>query len=238
MILAELEVYHSRPIAPTRRVAIGRTVLPVEDAPGWGGLLLGAVVARYSSAVDPDLMPELVKLTYMVERGQKVPQPRLRHRLQKDRIGLTRSVHRITKVKGRGISFAFEERHSAPAQYVLAAVYAVGSVDYQLRPEIMRVIRRAIGWQGSTENQEQLLAHLTDANPRFALSASIKSDPVEWALEVLGMGDLKDPGADLVQKHFRRQLREAHPDQGGEADDAARRIAELGEARRILLSIS
>lgn len=238
MILAELEVYHSRPITPTRRVAIGRTVLPADDPPGWGGLLLGAVVARYSSAVDADLMPELVKLTYMVERGQKVPQPRLRHRLQNDRIGLTRSVHRITRFKGSGIGFQFEERHSAPAQYVLAAVYAAGSLDYELRPEVMRVIRRAIGWQGSTENQEQLLGHLTNANPRFSLSASIKSDPVEWALEVLGMGELTDPDADLVQKHFRQQLREAHPDQGGEVDDAARRIAELGEARRILLSIA
>jgi hypothetical protein len=43
MLLAELEVWHSRPITPTRRVALGHLVLPTDPAPGFGGLLLGAV---------------------------------------------------------------------------------------------------------------------------------------------------------------------------------------------------
>ncbi len=38
MLLAELEVFHSRPIAPTRRVAIGVAVLPTAPPPGFGGL--------------------------------------------------------------------------------------------------------------------------------------------------------------------------------------------------------
>ena len=42
-MLAELEVWHSRPVTPTRRVALGHLILPVDPAPGFGGLLLGAV---------------------------------------------------------------------------------------------------------------------------------------------------------------------------------------------------
>jgi len=237
VILAELEVYHSRPIAPTRRVAVGKTILPADDAAGYAGLLLGAIVARYSNALDEDLFPELVKLTYMVERGQRVPQPRLRHRLQEDRIGLTRSVHRLVKHKRQGITFEFEQRHAAPAQYVLAAVYAAGKVDYEKRGEVMRVIRKAIGWPGDTDQHAQLLSHLADENPRFLMSTSSASDPIEWAMEVLGFDDTsdRDPDAKVVQRQFREQLRSAHPDQGGEDDGAADRIAEITEARRILL---
>ena len=62
MLLAELEIWHSRPIAPTRRVALGRRNLPVEPPPGFGGLLLGAVVAAHIGELDPDFLPELSSL--------------------------------------------------------------------------------------------------------------------------------------------------------------------------------
>ncbi len=39
-----------------------------------------------------------------------------------------------------------------------------------------------------------------------------------------------------VQRRFRDLLRVAHPDHGGDTDDAAQRIADLTEARRILLA--
>ncbi len=38
-----------------------------------------------------------------------------------------------------------------------------------------------------------------------------------------------------MQDRFRDLLRDAHPDHGGDVDDAAQRITELTEARRILL---
>ena len=44
VLLAELEIWHSRPIAPTRRVALGRSLLPVDPPPGFGGILLGGGV--------------------------------------------------------------------------------------------------------------------------------------------------------------------------------------------------
>ena len=39
----------------------------------------------------------------------------------------------------------------------------------------------------------------------------------------------------MVQRRFRELLVEAHPDHGGDEIDAAARIEELTEARRILL---
>jgi hypothetical protein len=56
-------------------------------------------------------------------------------------------------------------------------------------------------------------------------------------MEVLGYGPSDHPDRDDVQRRFRRLLRLAHPDHGGEADVAADRIDELGEARRTLLAV-
>ena len=236
-MLAELEVYHSRPIAPTRRVAIGRTILPVDDSPGFGGLLLGAIVAKYSQQIDPELLEELEILSYQVEQGQRIPQPRLRHRLQKDRIGLTRSVHQLERLPNNKLHLNFESTHNAPPQYVLAAVYSAGTLDPGPRTDVMKVIRRAIGWQGDAESDDVLLGHLSSRFDRFALSSSSQADPVAWALEVLGFTiDEEMPDEDTLRKTFRKALRQAHPDVGGDTDDAADRIAELTEARRILLA--
>ena len=44
------------------------------------------------------------------------------------------------------------------------------------------------------------------------------------------------PDRDDVQRQFRDLLRVAHPDHGGDSDDAAQRISDLTEARRILLA--
>ena len=45
MLLAELQLWHTRPVTPTRRIALGHLVLPTDPAPGLGGVLLAAVVA-------------------------------------------------------------------------------------------------------------------------------------------------------------------------------------------------
>jgi len=236
-MLAEIEVYHSRPIAPTRRVAIGRTLLPVDDSPGFGALLLGAIVAKYSQKIDPDLLEELEILSYQVEQGQRIPQPRLRHRFQKDRIGLTRSVHQLERLPNNKLHLNFEKQHEAPPQFVLAAVYSAGTLEPGPRGDVMRVIRRAIGWQGDADRDDVLLSHLSSHFERFALSSSSQADPVAWALEVLGFGATDDvPEEEVLRKTFRSALRQAHPDVGGDSDDAADRIAELTEARRILLA--
>ena len=62
-------------------------------------------------------MPDLYRLVHEVERGQRVVQPRLRHRFQVDRHGLARSTHRLTGA-GEAISFHFEDNGS-PLQQIL-----------------------------------------------------------------------------------------------------------------------
>ena len=63
------------------------------------------------------------------------------------------------------------------------------------------------------------------------------NDPVAWALEILDLTDVDGaPNKRAVQRQFRSLLREAHPDHGGGTQHAARRIADLTEARRILLT--
>ena len=234
MILAELEVFHSRPIAPTRRVALGRTNLPVSPAPGFGGLLLGGIVAGHVEELDPDLFDDLHRLTLQLQEGMRVPQPRLRHRFQTDRIGLTRSVHRLLG-EGEDLRFEFEEKGAA-AQHILAAVYAAGQLPLTARPRVMDTIRKGMRWSGPLDHV--FVTHLSGLDRGRDWSTAAFRDPVQWALGVLGLGDgvaAPVPARIDVQQRFRDRLREAHPDHGGDTVEAAQRIADLTEARRILL---
>jgi hypothetical protein len=241
-MLAELEIYHSRPIAPTRRVAIGRTELPVDPAPGAGSLLLGAVVARHIQAVDHDLLADLTRLTHQIERGYRIAQPRLRHRFQEDRVGLTRSRHRAV-ADGGSLSFVHDDHSGLPVQQVLGAVYAVAGFDLETRRMVMAIVRRGIRWVGDADEPDEiarLVAHLQGNGDGFALPVGSNGDPVSWALRVLEFtsnGETSDrPEADDVTRRFRTLIRDAHPDVGGASVAAASRIQDLTEARRILLS--
>src|SRR5213078_837477 len=94
MLLAELEIRHSRAIAPTRRIALGALWLPTDPAPGFGGILLAAVVAATVGGLDDDSRDDLDVLIDDLERTRRIAQPRLRHRFQTDVVGLDRSHHR------------------------------------------------------------------------------------------------------------------------------------------------
>ena len=240
MILAELEVFHSRPIAPTRRVALGRTKLPVSPSPGFGGLLLGGIVAAHMTELDPDLFDDLHRLTLQLQDGQRIPQPRLRHRFQRDRIGLTRSVHRLVG-EGEDLDFEFEVKGAA-AQHILAAVYAAGALPLGSRGRVMDVLRQAMRWVGPLDRS--FVAHLSGFDRGRDWSPSAFHDPVQWALGILELRSLAGlptsvllvPDRSAIQRQFRDLLRVAHPDHGGSIDAAAQRIADLTEARRILLA--
>lgn len=232
MVLAELEIWHSRPIAPTRRVALGRRLLPTDPPPGFGGVLLGGIVVAHLDALDPDLLAELGRLINDLEAGRRIPQPRLRHRFQADRIGLARSRHRLV---GEGDSVSFElGEGGAPASQILGAVYAAGRTDPLVRPAIMETLRRAVRWRGPVG--PSLVAHLTGSKVRGALSAAALAHPEQWALGVLGFDRDGAPLRADVQRRFRTLVRDAHPDHGAADEGAAQRIAELTEARRILLT--
>src|SRR5213078_2509957 len=103
MLLAELEIRHSRAAVPTRRVALGERWLPAEPAPGPGGILLGGLVAAHVDAIDDDLLVELLGLI--------------------DVVGLDRSRHKLV-AQGEEMVFELDE-HGPAVPQVLGAVYAV-----------------------------------------------------------------------------------------------------------------
>ena len=230
MILAELEVFHSRPIAPTRRVALGRLNLPVTPAPGFGGILLAGVVAAHMEELDPDLFDDLHRLTLQIQEGHRIPQPRLRYRFQQDRVGLTRSMHRLLG-EGEDLEFEFDDKGAA-AQHILAAVYAAGQLPLVSRGRVMDAIRKGMRWASPLDRQ--FVSHLSGLDRGRDWSTAAFRDPVQWAMGVLQLAE--PPSRSIIQRQFRELLRVAHPDHGGASDAAAQRIADLTEARRILLA--
>lgn len=139
------------------------------------------------------------------------------------------------------LRFVFPANRGAPEQHVLAAAYAAGELAYSDRPPIMDLMRKAEAWRGAVDGK--LIAHLTGRADGFASELSL-ADPVGWALGTLGFGSANgsQPPRYEVQQRFRELLRTAHPDTAvedgfdQEGIDPADRIAELTEARRILLS--
>lgn len=233
--IAELEVFHSRPITPTRRVALGRVHLPIEPPPGPGGVLLAGIVARFLPQVDIDFHDDYLELLHQLQRGARIPQPKLRHRLQKDHVGLTRSCHRLERHNER-LRFVFQINRGAPEQMVLAAAYAAGDLAYTDRPPVMDLMRKAEKWRGPIDGT--LIAHLTGRVDAF-VGTNGNADPVGWALGTLGFSIRHEdqPARTEIQARFRELLRTAHPDVADEEHhDPAQRIADLTEARRILLS--
>jgi hypothetical protein len=232
MLLAELEVWHTRPLAPTRRIALGNLVLPVDPAPGFGGLLVGAVVARHLADIPEDLVPDVHRLIDQIDRGQRVVQPRLRHRFQVDRHGLALSTHRLLG-EGEDISFDFHTTGTGIAQ-VLGAVYAVERLDVSIRHLITPVLHKAMRWRGPIGGP--LIAHLAGTN---STTLTTLADPRAWALDVLGFPPgTPTPTRREVTAQFRVKMRSVHPDHGGDHSVASTAVFELAEARKILIAAS
>ena len=228
MLLAELEIFHTRPAVPTRRVALGHMVLPVEPPPGFGGLLLGAVVAQHIVGVHVDLLPDVRRLIDEVERGERIVQPRLRHRYQADRHGLSHSRHRLVG-ESDDIEFDFAATGSDLAQ-VLGAIYATERLDAASRQLVAPVLRKAMRWRGPIG--PALIAYLGGSQAHELASLA---DPLAWALTVLGF----PPGSERptnkeITRSYRIRMRAVHPDHGGDRATASKEILDLNAARRIL----
>ena len=179
MLLAELEVWHTRPAVPTRRLSLGHLVLPVDPAPGFGGLLLGAVVAGHIYGVDDELHPDIHRLIDQIERGDRVVQPRLRHRFQVDRHGLARQP--APADRRRATTSASISTARAPLAQVLGAVYAVERLEQASRRVVAPVLHKAAQWRGPIG--PALIAHLAGAQ---TTTLAALADPTAWALDVLG----------------------------------------------------
>ena len=229
-LLAEVEIFHSRTQSPTRRLSLGNLVLPVDPAPGLGGLLLGGIVAAHLHEVEEELVPDVHRLVLQVDRGDRVVQPRLMHRYQIDRQGLSRSRHRLVG-DGEQLSYEFESNGSA-LQQVLGAIYSLERLDVLVRHALTPVLHKAMRWRGPIDSS--FLSYLAGS---ATSSITAMTDPRAWALELLGFpAGTVSPSKRDVQRRYRESLRDVHPDHGGSVNDAGQRIEQLGEARRVLLA--
>lgn len=231
MLLAECEIRHSRPVAPTRRVALGLQVLPTEPAPGWGPVLLGGMIAANIGELEPDELPDVWDFVDDLEAGRRISQPRLRHRFQRDVVGLDRTVYALL---GEGEHVWFDLSDSAlPAVSVLGALYAAAALPLEQHPLVFRVMRKAMLWEQKLDGE--FVAHLLGDDAAFSRWRSLPTDH-RWALKLLGFGPNDAPTAQMIQNAFREAVWKAHPDRGGEYDDAGQRMVELTQARKLLLT--
>jgi len=232
VFLAEIEIRHSRAVAPTRRVALGESWLPTDPSPGYGGILLGGIVAAHLGEVDDELRGEYMTLLEDLEAGSRIAQPRLRHRFQGDVVGLDRSLHKLV---GHGDVLAFHiEGFGRSVPQLLGAAYAAAGLHPDVRAAVFGAIRKGARWS-SGHHDPSLIAHLSD--PTSAPPTAWRRFPTDerWARKVMCFEPESEPERDEVLKRFRSLVRAVHPDHGAESEGAGQRILELTEARRILL---
>jgi hypothetical protein len=249
VLLAELNVRHTRRHMPTRRVALGDVYLPTSGSAN-GATLLGAVISEFMGELDEEQRELVPRLLHDAREGLSVPRIALRYRLQTDTHGLDRSRHRIlaeaTTDDVPRIVLEFD-RHGRGDPQVIGAILAAAalppsarsialySIDEALRrPELplgMKVRRLVFG-------APDLRPPLPGTPTAFAADELWVGVPSErrWAMEVMGLHAGMDVERNDVQARFRRLVRLAHPDHGAEHERAAERLAELAEARELLLA--
>jgi hypothetical protein len=252
VLLAELNVRHTRRHMPTRRVALDGAYLPT-TGPAHGVALLAAVVATNLPAIEPEERELLPRLLHDARRGLAIPRIALRHRLQYDTHGLDRSRHRMLGEDGHIVVEI--DIHGAPTPQIIGAVMGAASLHSTGRPIALDGIRQVVEgrWAGLAPDVELRVvaeAAWNGIRPPLASAGSWQpgGPPEEilwrgvgpdqrWAMEVLGLRAGMDIEHDDVNRRFRRLLRDAHPDSGGASAGAASRIAELTEARTILMAL-
>ncbi|MEZ5269168.1 MAG: hypothetical protein R2789_11615 [Microthrixaceae bacterium] len=236
-VVADFEAFFSRPVAPTRRIAVGELRFP-RAATGRdesarvaaASMLLGGVVASFAPGLDEDDTSELHRLIDNVDSDWRVPQPRLRHRLQKDRVGLKRSINRLVELQpqtqGSAVSLRVQvdRTNGTATQHCLAAVYCAMALDEHLRSRVFRAPARP---RMGRDPGEDLLAVLRVASASgdwlgggnsagwgrgangSAVPMSVSADPINWALELLGLGG--EPEAEGPRVHKRMVQRAFRP---------------------------
>jgi hypothetical protein len=252
VLLAELNIRHTRRHMPTRRVAVDHGYLPT-SGPAFGGVLIGAVIAECVPCLDEEQTDALDRLINVARRGLTVPRIALRYRLQRDTHGLDLSRHRITSANvERGSLHPILELdlHGPPAPQVIGALMAASQLPSSGRSVAFRFVDAAVARPGvlpeglEVRRRYQGLPGLRPPGPGATTTIGAEPDdwggiPSErrWAMEVLGLHAGHTIERDDVQRRFRRLIRLAHPDHGGESAGAAERMAELAEARELLLTV-
>jgi len=258
VLLAELNVRHTRLHMPTRRVALGDVYLPT-SGPAYGAVLLGAVMSEFVRALDAEQRELLPRLLDDARAGLSVPRIALRYRLQNDTHGLDRSRHRIVgEARGERAGAQRDHRvvleldhHGRADPQVIGAVLAATALAPSARLVALRALEVALRRPRLPEGVtvRRLLQGAPDLREFIAPGASASGAGIEdawrgvsadrrWAMEVLGLrAEMSVDRAD-VQSRFRRLVRLAHPDHGAARDGAAERLARLREAREVLLAAS
>jgi hypothetical protein len=252
MVLAELNVRHTRRHMPTRRIALGDTYLPT-SGPAYGAVLLGAVVSEFAGELDEEQLELVPRLVHDARQGISVPRIALRYRLQTDTHGLDRSRHRIVAEASptdRPRVVLELDRHGRADPQVIGAVLgaaalppsgrsialqAIGSALREPRVPLGVTVRRL--FEGAPDLRAFIPGAPRPRNGAVNLWSGIPADR-RWAMEVLGLRAEMAVERNDVQARFRRLVRLAHPDHGAETDRAAERLAELREARALLLTVA
>ncbi|HEU5302372.1 MAG TPA: hypothetical protein VFW06_09085 [Acidimicrobiia bacterium] len=262
MLLAELNVRHTRRHVPTRRIVLGDVYLPT-SGPAYGAVLLGAVVSEFAPELDEEQRDLLPRLLDEARKGLAVPRIALRYRLQTDTHGLDRSRHRIV---GESLTRSGAEvgthtdtrvvleidRHGRPDPQVIGAVLAAAALPSSARVVALRTVESALARPRLPDGVtvRRLLdgpPDLRRSRPGMAGVGASEGGRIDdawrgipadrrWAMEVLGIAANGAVDRVDVQARFRRLARLAHPDHGGARDGAAERLAQLGEARAMLLA--
>jgi hypothetical protein len=179
VLLAEIEIWHTRPAVPTDGSRSDTWCCPSTRRPGFGGLLLGAIVAEHLYGVDDDSSRRAPADHLDRDTATRIVQPRLRHRFQVDRHGLAKSHHRMLG-NGDDISFDFRSQGTDLAQ-VLGAIYAVERLAPEHRRQIAPVLQKAARWRGPIG--PSMIAYLAGSQ---TLDLEALADPRAWAMDILG----------------------------------------------------
>jgi hypothetical protein len=235
VLLAELEIRHTRAVVPTRRVALGDLWLPTDPAPGHGGVLLAAIVGAVVPRLDEETRDDVEVLIDDLQRHRHISQPRVRFRFQTDVVGLDRSRHRLVRSGGSRVDagYRFElDDHGPLLPQALGAVYAAAHLGMRSRPQVFRLVRRATRWEGGP--YDALIDFITGDEAISGRTARGRDE--HWALTILGFRAGAAPTRGEILGSFRQMVRDVHPDHGAESEGAGARIQELTEAKRILLT--
>ncbi len=259
VVLAELNIRHTRLRMPTRRVAIDPSYLPTSIGSA-GPDLITAVSTEFIRRIDKTKYKEIENLiTSISDESLEIPSIHLQHRLQLDTHGLDRSRHRVID-DGAGIIVEIDV-HALPETQVLGILIAISQISRPDRDPYLKALRKAMKRRGAQTRGlrirllEQGVAGERPgrASPAEAVAGSGAGDrfglsdhdqerwvgvdaELRWAMEVLGMSPDSKIDRKEIQRRYRRLLRTAHPDHGGDLEGAADRIARLGDARSLLLS--
>lgn len=265
MLLAELTIRHTRRTMATRRVTVASSYLPTAGrAPGvllatailreflpWmtedqvdalpafveaarRGLEIPQVAMRYRLQTDDHGLDRSRHRLIEIGPEQK-EDPALRWVLELD-------VHAAPDPQVIGLVMAAATLEATPRRILLETVLAVhrdpSGRRHALPPDvIVRRLREAPrrarpGAPGAATTD----ARADGSAPRAPTGrwAAMTSEE-RWALGVLSVPGDEALTRPVVQRRFRVLVRSVHPDHGAPRTDAATRIAELTEARDLLL---